>query len=120
MLLIRKHIKFLLFLILPAYFLVLGNSIANRHIHILPNGSVVTHAHPFINDNTSEDKTKHGHTKAEFIFFQLTTIDFFEVSTPLVLSNVYQVFVVSFEIPLNCFYTFLQFNNKLSPRAPPV
>lgn len=96
---LRKHIAFLAILLIPVYLLVLGNSIRNRHTHVLPNGVVITHSHPFTDDNGSP--VKHGHTRNQIVFFQLFTFDFFD-SAP-------EVFVATnhhlFQREINVVYT---------------
>lgn len=114
---LRKHIAFLAILLIPVYLLVLGNSIRNRHTHVLPNGVVITHSHPF----TDADglPVKHSHTRNQIVFFQLFTFDFFD-SAP-------EVFVVSghhlFQREINAVYT-EQFSINTSStaflRGPPV
>ncbi|MBL7970233.1 MAG: hypothetical protein JNL03_01825 [Prolixibacteraceae bacterium] len=74
---LRKHIQFLAILLIPVYLLVLGSSIKNRHTHVLPNGIIITHSHPFTDAGTGLP-LKHSHTKNQILFYQLFTFDFFE------------------------------------------
>ncbi|TKG93454.1 hypothetical protein EYV94_17045 [Puteibacter caeruleilacunae] len=63
------HIRVLFLLVmLPAYFLVLHNSVSNRHCHVMPNGVIITHAHPMSQSDTPAHPT-HKHSKAELFYF---------------------------------------------------
>lgn len=74
---LRKHIQILAILLIPVYLLVLGSSIRNRHTHVLPNGIVITHSHPFADARTGLP-VEHSHTRNQILFYQLFTFDFFE------------------------------------------
>lgn len=76
---LRKHISILAILLIPVYMLVLGSTIRNRHSHVLPNGVVITHSHPFTDAKTGLP-LKHGHTSNQVLFYQLFTFDFFQSS----------------------------------------
>jgi hypothetical protein len=81
---LRKHISFLAILLVPVYLLVLGSTIRNRHSHVLPNGLVITHSHPFTDSNG--EPVKHSHTSNQVLFYQLFTFDFFQSSPEVVVS----------------------------------
>lgn len=56
---------------LPVYFMLIGNSISNRHVHVLQNGMIISHAHPFEKSTQNEKGTSgHSHSKTELILFQ--------------------------------------------------
>ncbi len=115
----QNNIRFLILLILPIHFLILRNSIMNRHTHVLPGGFVVTHAHPLNKENAADGRAaQHGHTKAEFFFFQLITVTFFDVPAQVVFDHAFRVFIQTCIIPVDNYYSFLQATNKTS-RAPP-
>ena len=78
MLKLRKHISFLAILLVPVYLLVLGSTVKNKHSHVLPNGLVITHSHPFTDSNG--EPVKHSHTSNQVLFYQLFTFDFFQSS----------------------------------------
>lgn len=82
---LRKHIAFLAILLIPVYLLVMGNSIRNRHTHVLPNGMVITHSHPFTDDKGLP--VKHSHSRNQIVFFQLFTFDFFDSSPEVFLAK---------------------------------
>lgn len=82
---LRKYIQILAVLLIPVYLLVMGNSILNRHTHVLPNGIVITHSHPFTDSKTGLP-VKHSHTPNQVLFYQLFTFDFFQSSPEVFLS----------------------------------
>ncbi|PID88255.1 MAG: hypothetical protein CSB06_01130 [Bacteroidia bacterium] len=56
--------------VLPLVFLMYANSIANKHMHILPDGEIIIHAHPFLSSFSSDTKTgrnSHGHDQNDLI-----------------------------------------------------
>ncbi len=65
----RKIRQILAVFLLPLVMWLFFNQIAYRHYHLLDNGIVVEHAHPFKN-NMQKDTPyqKHTHTDAEFFF----------------------------------------------------
>jgi hypothetical protein len=87
---LRKHIALFALLLIPVYLLVLGSTIRNRHSHVLPNGLVITHSHPFT-DATGKP-IKHSHTPNQILFYQLFTFDFFQSSPELSVTSVIQSF----------------------------
>lgn len=64
----RRHLAALL---LGLFALVQLNSVVFRHAHRLPDGSLITHAHPF--RKGPGGKPLHGHTTAEFVHLHLLT-----------------------------------------------
>ncbi len=77
---IRKNTKVLFILVLPVYFLIIQNSILNKHTHFFANGLVITHSHPL--DKSSDVPVKsHGHTQKEICLFSLLNINF-HTATP--------------------------------------
>ena len=82
---LRRNIHILAVLLIPVYLLVMGNSILNRHTHVLPNGMMITHSHPFTDAKTGLP-VKHNHTPNQVLFYQLFTFDFFQSSPEAVLS----------------------------------
>ena len=46
------------------------NNIAYIHVHVLPDGTMVTHAHPFNKKTETEQGTSHTHSQLGFLFFQ--------------------------------------------------
>lgn len=114
---LRKHITLIALLLIPVYLLVLGSTIRNRHSHVLPNGLVITHSHPFT--DADGKPVKHGHTGNQFLFYQLFTFDFFQSSPELILSENTH----SFQQEIKSVYaeTFItRTSSKAFLRGPPV
>ncbi len=59
----------LVILVIAAVMALFQNNGSNKHRHILPNGEVVEHSHPFRKSNTDGVPASHGHDALEFIFF---------------------------------------------------
>lgn len=72
----RKLSKLILLLSLPAIMWLYYNQVANWHYHILGNGIVVEHAHPFSNKTASGTPfQQHNHSELEYFFLaQLSNI----------------------------------------------
>lgn len=77
---IRKNTKVLFILVLPVYFLIIQNSIRNKHTHFFPNGVVITHSHP-LNRNSDDPIKNHSHSKTEICLFSLLNINL-HIATP--------------------------------------
>jgi len=46
------------------------NNMAYIHVHNMPDGTLVTHAHPFNKKTENGQGTSHSHSEAGFLFFQ--------------------------------------------------
>jgi len=69
MFLIERIKKIISILILPVVMLWFFNSVNNRHYHQLPDGSLITHSHPYQKQAPDPKPVKsHNHTNAEFLF----------------------------------------------------
>ena len=73
MVVLRKIKKYLIALLIPAILFLFFNNISNKHYHILSDGTVIQHAHPFKNSNSNSPFQNHKHSKTEFAF--LTAIN---------------------------------------------
>lgn len=116
---IRRYIKFGFVLLLPAYFAMLASSVLNRHTHMLPNGIMVTHSHPFAKNTNGEKKTNHQHSGKDFVFLQSFCVGFYlTTDNTLVYNNP----VYSRELSVSLPELILQeiFIPDNSNRAPPV
>lgn len=79
-----SHILFLL--LLPALMWLFFNTTYNRHIHVLADGYVITHSHPFAKSQTASNPLQtHKHSKKEILLFGLFCEIVFTVLTLLVL-----------------------------------
>lgn len=66
----RTYCKLFIVALLPLYFMLNGNSISNKHFHVLQNGLVISHAHPFNKTHHSKDGSAgHKHSKTELVLF---------------------------------------------------
>jgi hypothetical protein len=55
--------------LLGLWALIMLNSVMYRHTHRLPNGKIVSHAHPY--QKSSDGATNHEHTDEELALLQL-------------------------------------------------
>ncbi|KOH43304.1 hypothetical protein [Sunxiuqinia dokdonensis] len=78
---LRKYIKLFILLLLPVYLVLLGNSMSNMHLHVLSNGMVVKHAHPF--DREEDSQEHHSHSDAETCYYQAFFLDYFDTAEPV-------------------------------------
>jgi hypothetical protein len=62
-------IKYIAVVLAASMVLVIANRIVFTHSHILDNGKVISHAHPYNKTNDSEPFKSHHHTQAELFFF---------------------------------------------------
>jgi hypothetical protein len=65
---LRKIVLFVLFIVLIGF--MLNNSLF-RHIHILSDGTLVEHAHPFAESTGRTTETSHSHTSEELVLLNL-------------------------------------------------
>lgn len=63
---------------------LLVNKAVYIHVHVLPDGSVVTHAHPFNKTADSPKGQSHHHSNLEFFMFQ--ALEILILSSAMVLS----------------------------------
>ena len=75
---IRYISQFLIAAIIPLVLMLFINSSVNKHQHILANGQVITHAHPYQLLHSETSGQTHKHSKEELAFFAL-------ISNPLTL-----------------------------------
>ncbi|HHW58649.1 MAG: hypothetical protein WBL11_07200 [Bacteroidales bacterium] len=72
--------------------LLIVNNIVFLHVHKLPNGEIIVHAHPYNKSNDTEPIKNHTHSNREY----------------LVLDQLKNIFVITF-----IFFSFLFFSNKI-------
>ncbi len=59
----RRFRSFLAILLLPAICWLFTNAVINQHSHLLQNGQIITHAHPYTPDKSkSSPFQKHKHS----------------------------------------------------------
>jgi hypothetical protein len=67
-----KPSRLLILLLLPALMWLFFNATFNRHIHVLADGYVITHSHPFEkNQAASDPSASHKHTQKELLLLGL-------------------------------------------------
>ncbi|MCL3780127.1 hypothetical protein EMN47_06955 [Prolixibacteraceae bacterium JC049] len=111
----------MLLVMLMAYFLVIQNTLLNKHIHVLPHGVIVEHSHPLCNNSheapTSEN---HHHSKAELLFFGM----FSDVGAVLVTACLLIAFLslpkIKHYVAYRDFDRHIILHTRLADRAPPV
>ncbi|MEN8203697.1 MAG: hypothetical protein ABFS28_13960 [Bacteroidota bacterium] len=72
----RKPSYSLILLLLIAVVWLFTNATVNRHIHILSDGYVISHAHPFVDKEAGpgqSPETTHRHSEKELMLFSLFT-----------------------------------------------
>lgn len=81
----------LLLLMLPAVCWLFFNTTANRHIHVMSGGYVISHAHPFHKDYqdafplNGQEFPSHQHTKKELLLLSLFSELLFSIITLVIL-----------------------------------
>ena len=71
----RKIQKYASVLLLFMLLIVMYNNIANQHYHLLPNGQMVVHAHPFSKSESNEPQKQHTHTTSQlFVIAQINNL----------------------------------------------
>ena len=91
---VRKNKFFFIAILLPAILWLYFNQAFNGHYHILPNGEIVYHAHPYHHQNSTESPFEnHQHSKSEYFILAL-------LSNPFVLLSVFLVLISPLIIPL--------------------
>jgi hypothetical protein len=76
--------KSLIWLLLGLWVLIMLNSVMYRHSHRLPNGKIVSHAHPYKKGTDDAPAKPHEHTDEELALLQLIDGQLFE--PPVMLS----------------------------------
>ena len=117
MLMLRKYIKVFILLVLPVYLILLGNSMSNMHIHVLSNGMVVRHAHPFSREQ--ESKEHHHHSGSESNYYQGFFLNYFDTSEPIFNVPVKLYVCQIIELPVISHYVF-EASRHYFLRGPPV
>jgi len=105
-----------LLLIVLIAFQVLNKSV-NTHAHLLADGTVISHAHPYKKSADPGPYKSHHHTQNELIC--LDNLKLFSPVVFLLLSVLYFVREEGFVAGISSLYISRQFNFK-SGRSPPV
>ena len=74
-------------------FMIMGSLLLNQalytHTHVLPNGSIVSHAHPFNKSQESQGGSSHQHSTLEFFLLQNLQILFLASMISTLLLSLY-------------------------------
>jgi len=73
---LRRIAKVGLIMLLPVLLMLFHNQLSNWHFHVLHNGMVVRHAHPYDRpEHAGSPVSDHSHSDSEFLHFgQLSNI----------------------------------------------
>jgi Na+/H+ antiporter NhaC len=66
----RITIKAFIFLMLAIMGLMITNQALFLHLHKMPDGKVIVHAHPYNKSDDTKPFKSHWHSNAELMFFQ--------------------------------------------------
>ena len=72
---------------------LLINQALYTHMHVLPDGSIVSHTHPFNKTQESKQGRSHQHSSLEFFLFQNLSLLFLAALASLVLYNLGREFL---------------------------
>ncbi|WP_421919431.1 hypothetical protein [Marinifilum sp.] len=72
---VQQHIKKIAITGLYIMSLLILNNILFTHQHVLPDGKIIVHAHPF--HKTDNPPNKHHHSKSDFLVLQNISLLFF-------------------------------------------
>jgi hypothetical protein len=88
---LRLFSKFFLLVTLPVIMMLFYNQSVNWHYHLLKDGSVIKHAHPYSNEAQGATPfQKHQHTDTELIFFaQFSQISLIIIAALLAFGLIY-------------------------------
>ena len=82
----KKPLISLTLLLLPAMIWLFFNTTVNRHIHVLADGYVISHSHPFVKNQADLNPSKsHHHTEKELMLLGLFSEITFALITLLIL-----------------------------------
>ena len=117
-----RHIKkLILILLIPALCWVFYNHAANWHFHILPNGMIVEHAHPYDKHaNPDSPFHNHNHTKSELLYLDIITHVLVVIVAAFFLSQIFRAFT-QLSIPLRPLVRIpADYGQVKDSRAPPL
>lgn len=117
----RQLGKYLVVVLFPAFVCLIINSSANRHYHILVNGSTIYHAHPYDKQHDKNFPEKsHHHTSIEFFLVGFITSSAFLLSVGLLIISLCRIHFGSIKIFSHPIKTQKNFYPFLIKRAPPL
>ncbi len=120
MTLFRKIQKYASVLLLFMLLTVMYNNITNKHYHLLPNGQMIVHAHPFSKNESNEAQKQHTHSSNQlFVIIQINNLFSLILTVSFLLLCIQENLkkkIVQFQIKPT--FSFPKINYRL--RAPPL
>ena len=120
MIFLKNISKLLIVAYIPLVLMLFINSTVNKHQHILANGQIVIHAHPYKLLQSETSGQNHNHSKEELAFFAL-------ISDPLSMGLLFFVgifvFLLSYSKTLEIFdsqFIVSDYSYALKNKAPPI
>ena len=105
-----------IWLVIVTMMVFTANSIFNRHIHKLQNGSIIAHSHPYNKSQPTAPYQPHKHTKIEIVLFQSADAWFFcFTSLSLILSILLRELLFYNKTEEYRFITIQHFRNRAPP-----
>ena len=115
----RALSKIIILVVSPAILLLFFNSSWNTHKHILANGQIIEHAHPFKAKNSSTPYQNHQHTSYEQFFISFANKQFSTVLFSAVLITIFFKLLKTEYIKPNLLTVVNNYAENYSGRAPP-
>jgi len=106
----------IIWLVIVTMMVFTANSIFNRHIHKLQNGTIIAHSHPYNKSQPTAPCQPHKHSKIEIVLFQSADAWFFTFSAQSFAENILEkelLFIKKAEEYI--FITIQQFQNRAPP-----
>ena len=91
----HSFIRIIQILLMVVFSFQVLNEVTWKHIHRLPDGTIISHAHPYSKTSDSDPFKRHQHTRAEFLFYQHseTLFPFLLLLTLFFLSQIISEFI---------------------------
>ena len=117
---LRKFSRYCLVLVFPFICWLFINNSANRHIHQLEAGYVISHAHPYEKDHNNKSPFQsHHHSSRELFVLDLISNIIVILSIPLLFSY-FQKLLREIKIHYSLISPYLEAYNLQKYRAPPA
>ena len=102
-------------LLLLAFLFQVYNRVIYTHTHILPNGLIINHAHPYNKTNYPGPVTSHSHTREQILMFSLVELLFIFIATIQCLSAKEYILIKSKSISVPAQTNYYHLKNKSPP-----
>lgn len=97
--------------------LLIANKVLFMHNHLLPDGRVITHAHPFNKSGESAPYKQHQHSRTEFFFIQHLDLLFVFILLIIAGHRIFQGIIKTIPPDVPCYNEYLA---QYQGRAPPA